>query len=437
MNTETNTLSELRKEITVTLSWDETAEVEKSVISNFMLQAAVPKFRKGKAPESIVRAHYAKEIQEEFASQMVSKAYQDGLKNLNLNIYSIVSVNNMGLSTGQENKITFVVDEHPNVEIPDYACIEVKVKEEPVKEEEVENMVKHMLNQHATFTKVQRPAQKGDFTRIDYIGYIEGKRIDEIQGVPTLLGTQLSTWEEVGANALDPAVPAIVQGLEGMSIDEKKVVQETFPADHAVKELAGKTADYSITLLEVQERTLPEMNEAFFQKLQVKSMEELKEQARKTIETRHKNNVNYEKKKQIEQFFKDTLTFPVPQSAIENRTQSVLRQKITQAQKQGLEDQQIIEQREEFYQQAQKEAEQSIRVDEVLWAIAKKESIEVTKEDLQKALYLEAMASRVPMDKVFQAFKDNENYRNKLSYQVLVNKALDFLAEKVKVVSAE
>jgi trigger factor len=436
VKTEIKDLKQLRKEIIVSFDAKDVKAAEATIVKEFMNRAKVPGFRPGKAPEAIVVKNYTKEISEELQREIITRAYNDGLKQTGLDIYGIVKVDPATIARNEPCVVKIEVDVNPEIALPAYDSIDVKIKVEPVKEEEVDQMITHIRNQKATFTKVERAAKVGDYVKLNYIGKVDGKRVDELDTVTPIYGTQMSTWEEAGSKE-SPGVKAIVDGIVGLKAGDTKSVTQQFDAQFEVKALAGKKVDYALDILEVHERQLPEMNEEFFKTIEVKNEEELRDQIRGNLKKRHERDADGQKRKQIMDHLKKGSQFDLPEMAVVEATEAILRNKVMHAYQHGTPDAEIMSRRDQLAQEAADEAKERVKLELILKAVAKKENLQITNEEFGQAVYAEAMWSRQSPDKIVAELKKNPAFRNSLKDQVLYNKTLDFIAEKVKVTEAK
>mgnify|MGYP001157266585 CR=1 FL=1 len=437
VNTTVNDITETRKEVLVALSTEEINEEDKAVVQEFCQHAKVPGFRPGKAPQDVVRKRFAKQISEEFNRKVLTKAYTYVIKESGLSVLSIIEIDEAtrNFEPGTSAEVRLTVDLEPTFDLPDYKGIEVSVSSEPVKEEEVEETLKKVYMQRANFEVVERAANKGDYVKVSYSGTIEGKPVSDFAKEP-IYGEQKSTWEEAGAEEA-PGVQAIIQGLVGMKAGDSKTVTQIFPENFHIDGLAGKTAEYTMSVEEVRERVMPEITEEFLAPFKVKTEEEFKDQIRKELEMRKKHAESMEVQEKVMNIMADRVDFPVPESALDAEVQTALSHLFRrETQRQALTQEKKELDHASMMEEARVEAKKRAKLRFVFAKIGEQEKIEVTDNDINQVIMQESYRTRVsPQELVKELRKDHAKVDN-LKREILFNKTLDFLAKEAKVNNA-
>ena len=258
MNIEHKDISPTRKAVLVHYSAEEVASEDARLLAEFTRQVKIPGFRSGKADPKMVRSRYAKEIKKELKQCLVQKSHQEGLSQVDFKIYRILEIETGSIEASAEATLQFTVDIIPQFDLPEYSGIPVTSASKIAGDEEVDQMINHILGQRAEFKPVEKIIEKGDYVRCGYTGKIGSELIETIVPEEKLYGTQKSTWEEAGAEHT-PGVSAVVEGLIGMEKGGTKEVSMDFPKDFKVEALAGKSATYEISVEEVREKILPEI----------------------------------------------------------------------------------------------------------------------------------------------------------------------------------
>lgn len=429
-------LNPTRKKLVVVIPGDTISQAEDSIAREFAGQAKIPGFRPGKAPANLVKKRFAKDIEQEVSRKLTSEAYEKASSETDLNIFTVVDLSGDEYQPGIDAHLEMTVDIIPDFELPEYKGLSMNVSSTEASEEEVEQSIQQLREQRAQYNVVERPAQKGDFVRCSYTGKIGDQLIADLAPDARMFGTQNSTWEEAGSEE-SPGVRAVVDGLVGMAPGDTKEVEMEFPEDFSEEVLRGKKATYSVELEEVRERELPELDEQFLQSLQVESEEELRKQTRENIQNQ-KNQANASgKREQIQQKLLDQVDFPVPQSAVEQQTQDILRDFLQRYMQQGVPQEEFENRKDELYEGASKAAVDRVKVRLVLGRIAEKESIEVENEDMSSAIMQEAMMTRTQPEKLVKELQKDRGRIQALRESVLMNKTLEFLIENGELVEAE
>lgn len=432
MNIEQKDISPTRKAILAHYTADEVSAEEDLVLAEFIQFAKIPGFRPGKASPAMVRKQYSKEMSKELNQRLVQKAHEQGLGKSDLRIYSIVELEPGKIVSGEKATISFSVDIIPNFELPEYEGVKVKSAPTEADDKEIDQMIGYILGQRAEFKPVDKVIEKGNYVQCAYTGKIGDTLIEEIAPNEAMYGTQKSTWEEAGAENA-PGVPAIVEGLIGMQKDETKEVEMDFPSDFKIETLAGKKATYEIKVTDIREKILPEMDEAFFESMQVKDEEAFREQIKGTIEQRKENEIANGNRQQIVDHLIQFVTVPLPESGIESERESILRDFMQKNMQQGVSAEDFEKNKEALHESASKMAESRLKSFIILDMIADKESIKVENEDLNRAIIQQASMSGQKPEALVKELKKDRSKIDAMQRDIKIGKTLNFLMEKAEI----
>ena len=429
MKTDVQDISPTRKTISITASSEEVSEQEAKLINDFQRKAKIPGFRTGKAPENIVRQRFAKDIQQELKQRVVSQAHQEGVADAEFEVFTIVELDEGEIKGGQGATITFTVDVIPEFEVPAYEGLKVTNAPTEASDEEVAKMLDQILGQRAEYNVAEKAAEKGDYVQCAYEGKIDTKIVADLVPEAPMYGTQANTWEEAG-NEDAPGVRAIVDGLVGMKAGETKEVTMEFPQDFKPEALAGKTVVYSVEAKEVREKVMPEMDDAFFESMQVKDENELRVKISENIENQKKQqNANGERQQITDELVK-SVDFPIPESGVESETEAVLRDFMQRNMQQGVSAEEFEKHKESLHEGASKAAHDRFKSRLILAKIAEKEKIKVENEDFSRMIMMEAQQAGQNPDKLVKELQKDQNRVNQMRRDIIIGKTMDLLAEK-------
>ena len=431
MKTDLKDISATRKAITVTVTPEEVSVHEAKLLKEFKQQAKIPGFRAGKAPDSMVRSRFAKDIKQELKQRVVSQAHQDGVAVADFEVFNIVDMDDGEIVSGQEATITFTVDVVPDFELPAYEGLKVNEASSEASEEEVTKTLDQLLGQRAEFNVADKAAEKGDYVQCGYEGKIGKELVADLVPDATMYGSQETTWEEAGSEDA-PGVRAIIDGLVGMKAGDTKEVTMEYPEDFKPEVLAGKTAVYSLEAKEVREKVMPEMDEAFFTSLQVKDKAELLERLAENITNQKKQQNANAERQQITEGLLNSVDFPVPQSGIDSETDSVLRDFMQRNMQQGVSKDDLEKHKESLHDGASKAAHDRIKSRLILTKIAEKEKIQVENEDFSRMIMMEAQQSGQNPEKLVKELRKDQNRINNMRREIILGKTMDLLLEKAE-----
>jgi len=230
---------------------EQVAKEWNAIADNFARHAKIPGYRPGKAPRKVIEAKFKKEIQEELTKKLVSKSYRDAVAEKQLRVVSLTNLEDVQIGDDKTMRFRATVITAPEFDLPDYKNITVQLPPLEVTEQEIDAAMERLREQSADFVEIEpeRPLQMDDFAVIDFEGTIEGQPIREIapEASKNLQGGK-KFWLHLGPENF---LPKFCEQLIGQKKEETRLVIVNFPAALPVKELAGKKADYAVTLREV------------------------------------------------------------------------------------------------------------------------------------------------------------------------------------------
>ena len=430
MKTNVSDISATRKTIKVQFTAEEISEMENQLTRDFQRQAKVPGFRPGKAPEKIVRTRFAKDIAQELKGRVVSKAHKDGVNGSDFEVFGVVDFKEDAIVSGTDTSVEFTVDIIPEFEIPNYEGLKVTNASTEASSEEVDTMLNQILSQRAEYNIVEKEAGEGDYVRCGYEGSIDGVALSEsFPELPPMYGTQKTTWEEAGAKNA-PGVRAIVDGVVGMKAGDTKTVTQEFDSNFEPTELAGKKVDYSVTVEEVREKVMPEMDAAFFEALKVKDESELREQIASNIENQKKQQNFQSERQQITEQLNTLVEFSLPESGIENETQVILQDFMQRNMQQGANPADFEKDKEALHASASKAATDRLKSRIIMGKIAEKEKIKAENQDFSQIIMQEAMQSGQKPEKLVKDIQKDQSRIDRMRLDIIMGKTMDAILEK-------
>ena len=351
----------------------------KKAVQKIANQANIPGFRKGKAPRAIIEMHYGKEAVKQEAFEIVAnKAYSEALDQEKLIPVSDPKVEESTFEEGKDMELTIKVTLKPEPELGEYKGLHVDKKEVEVTDEQVDAQIKDMMGRDAKMVVAEEGAviEKGDFAIIDFAGTVDGEPFSggEGKGYPL----------EVGSNSF---IPGFEDQLVGLTKGDSTDVEVTFPEDYFVKDLAGKEAIFKVNIQDVKRKELPELNDEYVaSKTDFKTVEELRANYKERMQKAAEANAKAEYEHELIDLAVANAKFSVPEIMIEDKiSQMVEEMKMSLESRKmsldmymqytGLDMAKIRENQRPV-------AEENVKTDLVLDAIAKAEDIQVDMADV-------------------------------------------------------
>ena len=409
----------------VSKEWD-------AIANSFSRFAKIPGYRPGKAPRSVIEKRFRKEIQEELTKKLVSKSYHEAIEQEKLRVVSLTNVEDVKFGEDKSMRFRATVVTAPEFELPDYKNIPVELPDTKVSDTDIDAALERLREQSADFVDVpERGLQMGDFAVIDFEGAMEGKPISEItpQASKNLQGGK-KFWLQL---APENFLPKFCDQLIEQKRDETRLVIVNFPDDFVVKELAGKKGDYSVTLREIKQRVLPELNDAFAAKLVPgKTLADLRHLIEHDLEHAKEHEVERAKEAQIVKYLHDRVQFELPSALLQNETRRALGELVQSNRERGVSDEMLKEKEKELIEGAASLATHRLKTNFIVHRIAENEKIQVSREEVDLRIRQEAARYDISVDKMRKQLEEHDGL-NTLAEQIVLGKTLDFLKANVSV----
>ena len=411
---------------------EEVSKEWEAIATSFARFAKIPGYRPGKAPRAVIDKRFRKEIQDELTKKLVSKSYHDAVEQEQLRVASLTNIEDIQFGEDKSMRFRATVVTAPEFELPDYKNIPVQLPETKVSQAEVEAALERLRDQSADFVDVpERALQMGDFAVLDFEGSIENKPISEIapQASKNLHGGK-KFWLHL---APENFLPKFCEELVGQKPGETQLVIINFPDDFAVKELAGKKADYAVTLREIKEKVLPPVDDTLAAKLVPgKTLMDLRQMIEHDIEHAKEHDAERAKEAQIVKYLHERLQFELPPALLQNETRRALAELVQRNRERGVTDEMLKEKEKELIDAAAGMAVHRLKTNFILHRIAEREEIQVTKEDLDLRVRQEAVRYDISPEKMRKELQQ-KNALDDVAEQLLLGKTLDFLKANVSI----
>jgi trigger factor len=416
----------------IELPADEVAKEWDAIANSFARFAKIPGYRPGKAPRAVIDKRFRKEIQDELTKKLVSKGYHEAVEQEQLRVASLTNIDDVEFGDDKSMRFRATVVTAPEFELPDYKNIPVELPETKVSEAEVEAAIERLRDQSADFVDVpERALQMGDFAVLDFEGSIENKPISEIapQASKNLQGGK-KFWLHL---APENFLPKFCEQLGGLKPGETRLVIVDFPDEFPVKELAGKKADYAVTLREIKEKVLPPIDDALATKLAPgKTLAALREMIEHDLEHAKEHDSERAKESQIVKYLHERIQVELPPALLQNETRRALAELVQRNRERGVTDDMLKEKEKELIDAAAGLAAHRLKTNFILHRIAEGENIQVTKEDLDLRIRQEAARYDISPDKMRKELQER-NALDEVAEQLLLGKTLDFLKANVSI----
>ena len=404
-------------------------ELEKAIQGAYQKQKNrinIPGFRKGKAPRKMIEKMYGVGVfYEDAANALIPEAYSKALDECEETIVSQPSIAVTQLESGKPFIFTAEVALKPEVTLGEYKGVEVKKAEAVVTDEDVENELTAARKKNGRLIDVEDGAiEDGDNTIIDFTGYIDDKTFDGGAGTdyPLVIGSHsfIDTFEDQ---------------LVGKNAGDEVEVNVTFPEDYHAAELAGKPAQFKVTVKEIKVKELPELNDEFASEVsEFDTLDEYKKDVEKKLAEKKEIEANSKNEDAVVAKVVENATMEIPDKMIDAQAENMVQDMARRMQSQGLSLDMYLKYTgmtvEQMKEQARPDAEKRIRTRLVLEAVAKAENIQISDEKVDEEVAKMAEAYKMEVEKLKSYMSESDV--KQMKEDLAVQQAVDLLVAEAK-----
>ena len=365
-------------------------EVEADAVQDRLDRAAhtlardmrMPGFRKGKVPPQLVIQRVGREaVLEQALRDSLPEWYERALLDTGITPVGEPELNVPALpGTGEELSFTFEVSVRPTAKLGDYKELEVGRAEAEVPEEAVQAELDRLREGFASLNPVDRPAAAGDLVVIDYSGTVDGEAFEGSEATDLMV--------ELGAEGL---LPEFDRALGGAAAGDEVTVEVQFPDDHRPESLAGKQASFTVTVKEVREKKLPELNDEFAAEAsEFETLAELRDELRRRIAAALESRIEAEFREAAVDAAAQAAQIELPSELVHARAHEMWDRLERALSSRGASPEAYLRMqgktREQVVTDLESDAERALRREATLAAVADSEGIDVSDEELLEAL---------------------------------------------------
>ncbi len=419
----TETLSDgLKRGFTVVVPEPELAAKREQRLAELGKTMQMPGFRPGKVPMSMVRKRYGDAVAAEIVEGAVNEASDRLLSERNLRpaMQPKLEVTKPGQNSDLE--FTMELEVLPEITIPELDGITLSKPVAAVTDEAVSEALAKMAEQRKSYTPVEepRPAAAGEQLTVDFIGRIDG---EAFQG-----GTAADVAVVVAGEGF---IPGFSEQMEGIAPGETRTITVDFPEDYGAKELAGKKAEFEITAKALAVAQVPAIDDEFAKGLGLESLEDLQKKVSEQIGREYEQMTRLKLKRSLLDALAERAHFEAPVSLVDAEFAEIWRQ-VEQEKAAGRADPEDEAKDEETLKAEYKAiADRRVRLGLLVAEIGRVNAVTVSDQDLQRAMFNEAMKYREQAMQVLEFFKKNPQALERFRGPIFEDKVVDFLLERI------
>ena len=268
-------LEGLERKLTITVDGDIIAKAVDKKLNEFAKTARIDGFRPGKIPKSVLQQRFAAPARQEAMSDIIQDGYQQAIEETKIVPAGMPKVDLVETDSDDEFIFTAVVEVYPEVEITDMTTYDVEQESVDITDEDVDAIVENLKTQKTSWKDVKRKAKKGDQLTIDFEGSIDGEAFEggKAEGTKVIIGSK-------------SMIPGFETGLKGLKTGETATITCKFPKKYQAEHLAGKEAEFAITVHNVEAPVEVEIDEQFIKDFGVEdgTVESFRAEIRKNMD---------------------------------------------------------------------------------------------------------------------------------------------------------
>ncbi len=420
MNVSLTDVSPSQKKIRVEIPESRVAEELNKKYRDLAKKAKVKGFRPGKVPLSIIKSYYGKAVEHEVSAQFIEETFEEALKETGLKPLTQSDVNESHFEEGGAFAYTALVDICPPFELPVYKALKIHKPAVDIPDEQVQAELDKLVQNHAQLRAVEneRPIVEGDVAIVDFTPAIDGRVFEK--------GKTQDFMAEVGKGSLHPDFD---KHLLGRKPGENFSFELDYPEDAPTRELAGKRVHFDLTIKEIKEKEVPELNDEFVQSLgsgELETLEALRDQIRKRLLEREEHRASQTLHEQIVGKLLSEVGFEISPRVIDREADRMLQNLKRQFESQGLQFDADTLNSPEYRTGSRLQAEKDIRTKLVLDKIAEAEAIALDSEEEEQVFRDLAAAVRMDPEKLKTEYGDSAMVEKERERK-LADKVLKFI----------
>jgi len=419
------TLSEgLKREYKVVV---EAADMEAKVtnrLADMAKEAQMPGFRPGKVPVKILRRTYGRQILGEVLEQAVNEATTETLEKHEIKPAMQPKIEVVSFDVGADLEYTIQVEVMPEFEPMDFATLSLERVVAEISDPEIDERVASLAQQFKEFTEGAegQAAQDGDTVVIDFKGSIDGELFDG--------GTAEEHSLELGSNAF---IPGFEEQIVGVKKGDETTVKVNFPEEYQADHLAGKEAEFAVTVREVKVPLPVAVDDALAEKLGLENLAALKDAVREQSEKEYAEVSRGRLKRKLLDTLAEHHTFEVPPSLVEGEFEQIWSQVEADLKREDKTIADLDKPEEEARAEYRGIAERRVRLGLLLSQVGNTNNLTVNQDEVNRAMADQAQRFPGQEQQIFEFYQSKPEMRAQLEAPIMEDKVVDFILEMANI----
>ncbi len=402
----------LERKVTVQVP-AETVELEvNNRLNSLKNTVRVDGFRPGKVPLKVIKQKYSGTILQEVAGELMQSSFREALTQENLKPAGDPQIQAENLVLGQVMEYTATFEVYPEIALSPVTDLAIEKIDASVADADVENMIDVLRKQKMDWAEVERASANEDRITIDFVGSVDGEKFDggSANDMPMVLGD-------------GQMIPGFEEHLTGLKVNEETTFKVSFPDDYAAKDLAGKEAEFAVTIKKVEEPKLPEINEDFAKAFGVESgdVEQLKSEIKANMKRELGRRLRTLLKEKVMDALISANPVDVPSAIVQQEAETLKKQ--TEVQAPGS---------ERTLDSFIDDAKRRVQLGMVLAEVAKISALNIN-ADMVKSRIEEMARDYDDADEFIRYYMSNNELLRGVETLVMEDAVVDWVAEQAKV----
>jgi trigger factor len=407
-----------RHSLEISIPVDEVESETSRAIAEVQKKARIKGFRPGKVPPSLILEHFGRDVRQKVLESLLPRYLQKQWDAENLNVVGQPDISDVHFHTGEPLRFKAEFEVIPAIDLKDYKDIEVPYHDPEISDEDVEKRIAELREQKAQYVNIDpRPLEDGDHAvvALESLAGVEGKPVKSDEMV----------LEIGGADTFQ----AFSENLRGLSPDEEKEFEVSYPEEYGEAKLAGRTVRFRATVKGLRKKELPEINDDFAQDLgDFRNLDELRDAIRKGIFAQRQYEAQTAAKNQIVEKLVEAHDFPVPETFIERQIHNRVEQALLGR---GVDPRKAQVDWDKARESQREKAIGEVKASLLLSRIAEREAIGATRAEVDREVEKLARQNREPVAAV-QVRLEKDGSLNRIASHIQTEKTLTFLFEHAR-----
>jgi trigger factor len=422
-----------RRVLSIEVPAETVAAAMGEVTDAYVRSAALPGFRKGKAPRRLVERRYAAEIRADAKERVLPQAYHDALEREKIDAVAVLHLDEQPFEEGRPFAFEVTVDVAPAFQLPTVEAIPLKAENVEIGEDAVDAMIDDLRDGRATYDAAEEGVvAAGDMVQIDYEGTVDGQPMTGL--APDVHGLDRGENYWMIADRANAFIPEFADALQGASSGETRTVEAVFPEPFDPPALAGRTAVYQVAVKAIRKKTLPELNDEWAKQLGMESVDGLRDHVRDILTRRAEEERSRTLRQGVADHLLKNTALDVPESEVDRETSGIVRDIVARNARRGVPTEEIEKHREDIVESAAKSAVDQIKLRYILHRVADEKELAVEESDVTRRIAVLAMQSGMNPEDFRKELVRNGAVDN-VREQLRAEKAMEWLIERADIQS--